>query len=154
MTNPLSCTGQRRHDDHQLWEACSIAIGQHVCCHWNECAEENGAHSFAHLAVVSYNMSGKQLQKLSIFLHYFQLFWVFWWSGRHARQPRLQPRGFHTGQLSQGATQTQKAGVWALLRWVQTHHCESETFSIYVQIIIAALCCKTAARWCKADATQ
>lgn len=133
MTNSLSCTGQRSHDDHQLWEACSITIGQHVGCHWNERAEENGANSFAHLAVVTYNMSGEQLQKLSIFLHYFQLFWVFWRSGCHARQPRLESRGLHAGQLSQGTTQTQKAGVWALLRWEQINTISLTVTFMYVQ---------------------
>lgn len=116
VASPLSSASKCCHNDHELGEACSIAISQHVCGHRNERVEEDCAHSFAHLAVVTHNMSGEQLQKLSVFLHYFQLLGLLWWRGRHARQPGLQTRGLHTSQLGQGATQTQQAGVWALLR--------------------------------------
>lgn len=47
---PLSCTGQSCHDDHQLRKARAIPIGQHLCCHWYQSAEQNSAHAFPHLA--------------------------------------------------------------------------------------------------------
>lgn len=119
VASSLSSAGKCRHNDHQLREACPITICQHVCCHRNERAEEYCAHPFSHLAVVTHNMSGEQLQKLPVFLHYFKLLRVLWWSGCHACQPGLQTRGLHTGQLSQGATQTQQAGVRALFSCAQ-----------------------------------
>ncbi|XP_010769119.1 LOW QUALITY PROTEIN: E3 ubiquitin-protein ligase UBR4 [Notothenia coriiceps] len=111
MTGPLSRAGEGCHDDHELREACSITISEHVCCHGNECAEEDSAHSFAHLAVVTHNMSGEHLQELSVFLHYFHLLRVLWGGRSHARQPGMQPRGLHAGQLGQRATQSQQAGT-------------------------------------------
>lgn len=119
VARPLSSASECCHDDHELGEARSIPISQHVCGHRNERVEEDRTHSFAHLAVVAHNMSGEQLQQLSVFLHYFQLLGLLRRWGRHARQPGLQARGLHASQLGQGATQTQQAGVRALLRWVQ-----------------------------------
>lgn len=117
VTSPLPCTGQSCHDGHELRETRSIPIGQHVCCHGNKCAEEDGADSFANLTVVTHNVSGEQLQQLSVFLHHFQLLRVLGRRRRHAGQPGLQARRFHTGQLGQRPTQTQQAWVWTLLSY-------------------------------------
>lgn len=117
VTSALPSTGQCCHDGHELREACSIPIGQHVCCHGNECAEEDGANSFAHLTVVAHNMSGEQLQQLSVFLHNFQLLCVLWWRRSHTREPGLQARRFHASQLGQRTAQTQQTWVWTLLSY-------------------------------------
>lgn len=117
VTSPLASTSQGCHNDHELRKACSIPTGQHVCCHGNQRAEEHGAYSFSNLAVVPHNVSCEELQKLSIFLHNFQVLGIFWWGGRHTGQPGLQTWWLHTSQLGQGATQRQQALVWTLLRW-------------------------------------
>lgn len=127
VASSLSSAGERGHDDHQLGKTRSVAIRQHVRRHRDERVEEDRAHALAHLAVVTHNVSGEQLQKLPVLLHHFKLLRVLWRSGCHASQPGLQTRGLHTGQLGQGAAQAQQAGVWALFSCVyRKHYCEVE----------------------------
>lgn len=117
MSCPLASTGQCGHDDHELGKASSISACQHLRGHGDERTEQHGAHALTHLAVVSYNVSSKELQQLPVLLHRVQLVWVFGWWGSHACEPGLKPHWLHTGQLCQRTTKTQQARVGALLRY-------------------------------------
>ena len=117
VPRPLTGAGQRCHDDHELGESGSVAIGQHLGRHGDERAEEHGADALAHLAGLAHDVSGEQLQQLPVLLHRVQLIRVLGQRGRHARQPGLQARGLHTRQLGQRAAQVQQARVGALLRY-------------------------------------
>lgn len=128
VPSSLSGACQSPHNNHEFRKPCPVSVGQHVGCHGNESAEEDGTHALAHLAVVSDDVSGEHLQELTVFLNELQLLRVLWRRGRHPCEPGLEPGRFNAGQLGQRAAQTQQAGVWALLSWKQKE--------IYVKNII------------------